>query len=76
MAVSILGALLAWDVAHTKGVYTLLVVLVPLNVFLSMAWIERGARYRASYGWFLLIAAEAAAIWFVSKATPDSATGH
>jgi len=50
MALSILGALLAWDLAHTKGVYTLLVVLVPLNVFLSMAWTERGARYRASYG--------------------------
>jgi len=71
MALSILGALLAWDVAHTKAVYTLLVVLVPLNVFLSMAWTERGARYRASYGWLLLIVAEAAAIWFISKTTPD-----
>ena len=74
MALSIAGALLAWDIAHTKGVYTLLVVLVPLNVLLSMAWTERGARYRASYGWFLLIAAEAAAIWFVSKTSPD--LGH
>jgi diguanylate cyclase (GGDEF)-like protein len=70
-ALSILGALLAWDLAHTKAVYTLLVVLVPLNILLAMLRTERGARYRASYGWFLLIAAEAFLVWFVSKSNPD-----
>jgi diguanylate cyclase (GGDEF)-like protein len=71
MAVSILGALLAWDIAHTKAVYTLLVVLVPLNVCLSMLWTERGARYRASYGWILLLVVEAAAVYFISRTTLD-----
>jgi len=56
-------------------VYTLLVVLVPLNILLSMLRPERGARYRASYGWFLLLAAEALLVWFVSK-TPDPDLSH
>ena len=40
---------------------------MPLNVALSMLRPERGARYRASYGWFLLVAAEALLVWFVFK---------
>ena len=71
LAVSLLGALFAWEVAHTKAVYTALVVLVPLNVFLSMLRQERGARYRASYGWLLLVAAEAALVYFISRTSPD-----
>jgi len=71
LALSILGGLFAWDLAHTKAVYTLVFVLVPLNVLLSMLWAERGARYRASYGWVILVAAEAATIYFVSKANLD-----
>ena len=40
---------------------------MPINVALSMLRPERGARYRASYGWFLLVAAEALLVWFVFK---------
>jgi len=71
MALSILGALTAWDLAHNQAVYTLLVVLVPLNVLLSMLRPERGARYRASYGWFLLLAAEAVMVYFISRTSFD-----
>jgi len=66
-ALTILGALLAWDLAHTQAVYTLLVVLVPLNVLLSMLRPERGARYRASYGWLVLLVLEGFAVFFVAK---------
>ena len=44
LALSLLGALAASQLAPTKAVYTLLVVLVPLNVLLSMLRPERGAR--------------------------------
>jgi len=72
VGLSILGAVLAWDLAHTKAVYTLLIVLVPLNVLLAMLRPERGARYRASYGWFALLILEAIAIYFVAKVqNPD-----
>ncbi|HUQ24806.1 MAG TPA: GGDEF domain-containing protein [Burkholderiales bacterium] len=72
VALSILGGVLAWDLAHTKAVYTLVVVLVPLNILLSMVRPERGARYRASYAWFALLILEAVAIYFVAKAqNPD-----
>jgi diguanylate cyclase (GGDEF)-like protein len=71
LALSILGAVAAWQMAPTRAVYTLVFVLVPLNVLVSMLRQERGARYRASYGWFLLLAAEALAVWFASKAAPD-----
>ena len=71
MALSILGALAAWDLAHTRAVYTALVVLVPFNVLLSMLRQERGARYRASYGWFLLLAVEAVAVYFLSRTSLD-----
>jgi diguanylate cyclase (GGDEF)-like protein len=67
LALSLLGAFATAQVAPTKAVYTLLVVLVPLNVCLSMLWAERGARYRASYGWFFFIAAEAVLVWFVFR---------
>src|SRR5262245_47171809 len=32
---------------------------------------ERGVRYRASYGWFILIAAEAVLLYFTSRTDPD-----
>ena len=44
---------------------------MPLNVLLSMLRPERGARYRASYGWFLLLAAEAVLFYVTSKSSPD-----
>jgi len=71
LALSVLGAVAAWHVAHAKAVYTLVFVLVPLNVLLSMLWAERGARYRASYGWFFLLAGEAVMVYFVSKTDFD-----
>jgi hypothetical protein len=70
-ALSIFGALIAWNLVHTKAVYTLLTVLVPLNILLAMLRTERGARYRASYGWFLILAVEALAIYFTSRTTVD-----
>jgi hypothetical protein len=45
--------------------------LVPLNILLSMLRPERGARYRASYGWFLLIAGEATLIYLTSGTSVD-----
>jgi len=71
VALSILGGVLAWHLAHTQAVYTLLVVLVPLNILLSMLRPERGARYRASYAWFLLLAAEAVLLYVTSKVSLD-----
>ena len=71
LALSLLGAFAVWQAAPTKAVYTLLVIIVPLNVLLSMLRAERGARYRASYWWFLLIAAEGVLFYFASKANPD-----
>ena len=71
LALSLLGAFAAWQAAPTQAVYTLLVVLVPLNVFLSMLRAERGARYRASYAWLLLIAAEGVLVYFIAKTTFD-----
>ena len=57
---------------YTKAVYTLLVVLVPLNILLSMLRAERGARYRASYGWIVLLVLEGLAVFYVAKMqSPD-----
>ena len=73
IAASLLGGFAAWQVWHTKSVYTALVVLVPANVVLAMLHDERGARYRASYGWLALLALEAALIvWIVTSPTRGS----
>jgi diguanylate cyclase (GGDEF)-like protein len=73
IAASLLGGFAAWQVWHTKAVYTALVVLVPANVVLAMLHDERGARYRASYGWLALLALEAALIvWIVTAPTRGS----
>src|SRR5688572_29287099 len=58
IAASLLGAFAAYDLLATRGVYALLTVLVPLNVLVAMIYPERGARYRAAYGWLALLAAE------------------
>jgi diguanylate cyclase (GGDEF)-like protein len=67
LAVSLTGAAVALDLAHTRPVYTLIAVLVPLNAFLVLARPERGARYRASYGWFLLLAVEGVLIFLITR---------
>jgi diguanylate cyclase (GGDEF)-like protein len=58
IAASLVGAFAAWNVWNTKAIYTAIAVLVPLNAFLAMLVPERGARYRAAYGWLVLLAAE------------------
>jgi diguanylate cyclase (GGDEF)-like protein len=55
----------AYDLRHTTAVYTAVVVLVPLNLLLALVRAERGARYRASYGWFLLLGGEALLVYFM-----------
>jgi diguanylate cyclase (GGDEF)-like protein len=65
IAASLLGAFAAWSTWHTKGVYTALVVLVPLNALFAMLAAERGARYRAAYRWCVLLAAEALFLWWL-----------
>jgi diguanylate cyclase (GGDEF)-like protein len=50
----------------TKPVYVALVVLVPLNALLAMLYPERGARYRAAYGWLLLLSIEGVLIFWLA----------
>jgi diguanylate cyclase (GGDEF)-like protein len=65
IALSLLGAFAAGSIWAGKAVYTALVVLVPLNALLAMLAAERGARYRASYAWLLLLALEALLVWWI-----------
>jgi diguanylate cyclase (GGDEF)-like protein len=67
IAASLLGGFAAWSAWPTKPVYTALVVLVPVNALLAMLAPERGARYRAAYGWCALLAAEALALWWIGE---------
>jgi len=68
IAASLLAAFAAGSVWPSKAMYTLLVVLVPLNAVLAMVFPERGARYRAAYGWLLLLGAEALLVaWLGSR---------
>jgi diguanylate cyclase (GGDEF)-like protein len=65
IAASLLAAYAAWQYFPTKAVYTALVMLVPLNAGLVLYYAERGARYRASYGWLALLAAEGVLVWWI-----------
>jgi diguanylate cyclase (GGDEF)-like protein len=67
IAASLLGAFAAQQLYPGKVVYTALVCLVPFNALLAMVLAERGARYRAAYGWLLLLVCEAALIHAVSR---------
>jgi len=67
IAASLLCAFAAQHLYPGKAVYTALVVLVPFNALLAMVLAERGARYRAAYGWLLLLVCEAALIHGISK---------
>jgi diguanylate cyclase (GGDEF)-like protein len=67
IAASLLGGFAAWQYFHGKAVYTALVMLVPFNAFLVMLYAERGARYRAAYGWLVLLAAEAVLVWWIGS---------
>ena len=65
IAASLLGAFAAWHAWPSKPVYTALAVLVPLNALLAMLLPERGSRYRAAYGWLVLVALEALLVWWI-----------
>ncbi|HYL88025.1 MAG TPA: diguanylate cyclase [Burkholderiales bacterium] len=68
VAASLLGAFTAWQFWHYKSVYTALVLLMPLNVLAAMLYAERGARYRASYGWLALLVAEGLLLAWIASA--------
>jgi diguanylate cyclase (GGDEF)-like protein len=68
---SLLAAFAGYQIYPSKALYTALCVLVPLNALLAFIRPERGARYRAAYGWLLLIGAEAAILAWVG--TSDTA---
>ncbi|HEY5899410.1 MAG TPA: GGDEF domain-containing protein [Burkholderiales bacterium] len=68
IALSLLAGYAAWQHFHSRAVYTAIVLLIPLNAMLSMARAERGARYRAAYGWVGLVALEAFAVWWIGTA--------
>jgi diguanylate cyclase (GGDEF)-like protein len=71
VSASLLGAFAAQQFYPGKAVYTALAVFVPLNVLLVMLAAERGARYRAAYGWFVLLAAEGLLLaWLSTKSLP------
>jgi diguanylate cyclase (GGDEF)-like protein len=70
IAASLLGAFAAWSAWPSKPVYTTLAVLLPLNAGLAMLFRERGARYRAAYGWLALLAVEALLVgWIATRAS-------
>jgi diguanylate cyclase (GGDEF)-like protein len=70
---SLLAAFAAGQLYPSKAVYTALCVLVPLNALLALIRPERGARYRAAYGWLALIGAEALLVAWLggSGAAPE-----
>jgi GGDEF domain-containing protein len=68
IALSVLAGFAAYHEFHQKAVYTALTVLVPFNALLAMIRPERGARYRASYGWLLLVAGEALLVLWIGAA--------
>jgi len=71
IAASLAGAFAAsshWPPWDSKAVYAALVVLVPLNAALALKLPERGARYRAAYGWLALLAAEALLLAWIGAA--------
>ena len=68
VALSILAGFAAYAFFHQKAVYTALVVLVPVNVAAALLYPDRGARYRASYDWLLLLAGEALLVLWIGAA--------
>ena len=68
LAASLLGAFTAWQFWHHKSVYTAIVLLVPMNAVAAMLYAERGARYRAAYGWLALLVAEGLLLAWIASA--------
>ncbi len=65
---SLLGAFAAQQAWPAPAVQMALTLLLPLNVFIAMLRPERGVRYRASYAWLALLAAEAVLLAWLFKA--------
>jgi diguanylate cyclase (GGDEF)-like protein len=74
--VIVASLLIAWagcqySIGHSfvtqKMIYTAVVFLVPVNALLALVRPERGSRYRASYRWIALLAAEAFAVFWIGK---------
>ncbi len=68
LAASFLGAFTAWQFWHHRSVYTALVLIVPLNALAAMLYADRGARYRAAYGWLVLLVAEGLILAWIASA--------
>jgi diguanylate cyclase (GGDEF)-like protein len=58
VAATLLGAFAGAHAWQGPLIPAVLAMLVPLNVLAATLLPERGARYRASYAWFVLLAAE------------------
>jgi hypothetical protein len=70
VAASLLCGFAAFLNFPPKVVYTVVAVLVPLNVLAAMLRPEQGARYGAVLPWVGLLAIEAILLWFVLR-TPE-----
>jgi diguanylate cyclase (GGDEF)-like protein len=68
---SLLGGFAAGQLFPVKAVYTMVAVLVPLNVLLAMIFPERGARYRMAYAWLTVFAFEGLLLFSLSGLTFD-----
>jgi GGDEF domain-containing protein len=75
IALSILAGFAAYHAFHLKAVYTALAVIVPLNALGALVRPDRGARYRAAYGWLLLLAAEALVVLWIAAAGKSRFSG-
>lgn len=67
IAASLLGAFAALEVFPGKAGYTLLTVLVPLNVLLAMILVDRGARWGAGLTWLALLGIEAVLVAWAGR---------
>jgi GGDEF domain-containing protein len=75
IALSILAGFAAYHAFHLKAVYTALAVIVPLNALGALVRPDRGARYRAAYGWLVLLAAEALVVLWIGAAGKSRFSG-
>ncbi len=75
VAASILAGFAGYEIFHQKAVYTALTVLVPLNALVAMLRVDRGARYRAAYGWLMLLGAEALLVLWIGAAAKSRFSG-
>jgi diguanylate cyclase (GGDEF)-like protein len=75
VGVSMLAGFAAYQHFQQKAVYTALALLVPINALAAMIRADRGARYRAAYGWLMLLALEALLVLWVGSAGKSRFSG-